>query len=198
MRREPECGIFTTGIPRCRQPRRAFRWAPAALFLSQILTACGPLVRPYYNRNAGGYIMPDPSVTPTPLVPAALKGRSAGADALRKAAEAYLGVPYRFGGQSRSGMDCSGFIRQVFAEAHGMDLPHNSAAMSGLGRAVGRSELAAGDLVFFRNLLFIDHAGIYMGKGYFIHSATSVGVSYSALDAPYFGAHYAGARRILD
>jgi cell wall-associated NlpC family hydrolase len=160
------------------------------------LSACGPLVRPYYNRNAGGYVMPDPSLTPTPVVPAALKRVSTGDDPLRRAAEAYLGVPYSFGGQSRSGMDCSGFIRQVFGEVYGMDLPHNSSALYRLGAEVERSSLARGDLVFFENLGFIDHAGIYMGKGYFIHSATSVGVAYSALDAPYFGDHYAGARRL--
>jgi cell wall-associated NlpC family hydrolase len=166
------------------------------LCLPLALAACGPLVRPYYNRDAGGYLMPDPSQTPTPAVPASLKGRSADPGGLRKAAEAYLGVPYRFGGQSRNGMDCSGFIRQVFSEAYGMDLPHNSSAMFRRGEPVRRADLREGDLVFFKNLGFIDHAGIYMGSGYFIHSATSVGVAYSALDAPYFGEHYAGARRL--
>jgi cell wall-associated NlpC family hydrolase len=170
-----------------------FLWAAALPFF---LSACGPLVRPYYNRNAGGYIMPDPSMTPTPVVPSALKHTSSGDDALRKAAEAYLGVPYSFGGQSRSGMDCSGFIRQVFGEVYGLDLPHSSSALFHRGAPVERTGLAPGDLVFFENLGFIDHAGIYMGKGYFIHSATSVGVAYSALDAPYFGEHYAGARRL--
>jgi cell wall-associated NlpC family hydrolase len=169
----------------------------AFLCLSLAFTACGPLVRPYYNRNAGRYIMPEASQTPTPLVPASLKGASAGNDALRKTAEGYLGVPYSFGGQSRSGMDCSGFIRQVFSEAYGLELPHNSAALYRRGEPVERADLKVGDVVFFENLGFIDHAGIYMGKGYFIHSATSVGVAYSALDAPYFGEHYAGARRLV-
>ena len=170
---------------------------PVAAFLAAGLAACGPLVRPYYNRNAGGYILPDPSQTPTPVVPAALDIRAGGASALRKTAEAYLGVPYRFGGQSHAGMDCSGFIRQVFSEVYGLNLPHHSGALFKRGRSVPRAELAAGDLVFFSNLGFIDHAGIYMGQGYFIHSAASVGVAYSALDAPYFGEHYAGARRLL-
>lgn len=168
----------------------------AVSLLPFALAGCGPLVRPYYNRSAGGYIMPDPSQTPTPLVPATLKGASGERGALRKTAESYLGVPYRFGGQSRSGMDCSGFIRQVFAEAYGLDLPHNSASIYRRGEPVGRDGLREGDLVFFKSFGFVDHAGIYMGKGYFIHSATSVGVAYSALAAPYFGEHYAGARRI--
>jgi probable lipoprotein NlpC len=175
---------------------RASRFGLGLAAIPLLLSACGPLVRPYYNRNAGAYIMPDPSRTPTPVVPAALKGKSTGNDALRRAAEAYLGVPYRFGGQSRWGMDCSGFIRQVFSEVYGMDLPHHSAALYRRGEAVDRARLAPGDLVFFKNFGFVDHAGIYMGQGYFIHSATSVGVAYSALNAPYFGDHYAGARRL--
>lgn len=158
------------------------------------LCACGPLVRPHYNRDVGGWIQPDPSFTPTAAVPKALK--SASPDALRRVAEGYLGVPYKFGGQSRSGMDCSGFIGQVFREVYGMRLPRSSSAIYGFGEPVSKADLEPGDLVFFRKLGFIDHSGIYMGKGYFIHAATSAGVSYSALNAPYFGDHYAGARRI--
>jgi cell wall-associated NlpC family hydrolase len=160
-------------------------------------SACGPLVRPYYNRDLGGYLMPDPSLTPTAQIPAELKGAT-GNDRIRKIADGYLGVSYRLGGQSRSGMDCSGFIRRVFAEAHGLQLPHSSRSLYGMGKPVARSELKPGDLVFFKELGFIDHAGIYMGRNYFIHSASSVGVAYSTLSAPYFGAHYAGARRMLD
>ena len=166
--------------------------------VSLLLTACGPLVRPWYNRDMGGYMQPDPSTTPTPLVPNALKGSKSDDDRLRRAAEAYLGVPYSFGGQSRSGMDCSGFIRQVFAEVYGLQLPHNSSGIYRRGKPVSRSELRPGDVVFFKNLGFIDHGGIYMGKNYFIHSASSVGVAYSALNAPYFGEHYAGARRLIE
>ena len=183
-----------TERPLARGRRTALHFG--VLTLPIFLIACGPLVRPYYNRNAGAYIMPDPSQTPTPIVPAALKGRSIGNESLRKTADAYLGVPYSFGGQSRSGMDCSGFIRQVFAEVYGVDLPHNASALYDRGEPVERADLRTGDLVFFKNLGFVDHAGIYIGKGYFIHSATSVGVAYSALDAPYFGEHYAGARRL--
>lgn len=155
------------------------------------------MVRPYYNRDVGGYLMPDPSLTPTALVPVELKGAE-DIDRLRKIADGYLGVSYSFGGQSRSGMDCSGFIRQVFSEAHGLRLPHSSRAMFGMGRPVPRGELKPGDVVFFKVMGFVDHAGIYMGRNYFIHASTSVGVAYSTLTAPYFGNHYAGARRMLD
>jgi cell wall-associated NlpC family hydrolase len=170
----------------------------ASLFFLLFLSACGPLVRPYYNRDVGGYLQPDPSMTPTAKVPASLKGLKTDDDRLRKTAESWLGVPYDFGGQSRSGIDCSGFIRQVFAEVYGVRLPHNSSAIYRMGTEVSRSDLRPGDVVFFKNLGYIDHSGIYMGKNWFIHSASSVGVAYSALNAPYFGDHYAGARRLID
>jgi cell wall-associated NlpC family hydrolase len=172
-----------------------------SLCLALCLSACGPLVRPYYNRNLGRYLEPDPSLTPTAKVPAALKnmtGANPGDDVLRRTAESWLGVPYDFGGQSRSGIDCSGFIRQIFADVYGLQLPHNSSAISRMGTAVSRSDLRPGDVVFFKNFGYIDHGGIYMGKNWFIHSASSVGVAYSALNAPYFGDHYAGARRLVD
>lgn len=201
-----------------------FRKGPSASFLfilftcacacafACLLIACAPKARPYYNRQAGGYVTPDPSQTPTAAVPEALahapygdtaagdSGAAPGAEPgmarLRKAAEAYLGVPYRFGGQSRWGMDCSGFIGTVFEEVYGIKLPRSSRGMFRIGEPVARADLRPGDLVFFKNMGYIDHSGIYMGENYFIHSATSVGVSYSTLDAPYFGTHYAGARRL--
>lgn len=149
----------------------------------------------------GGYLQPDPATTPTATIPEPLKNAGYQDDedrGLRRTADSWLGVPYRFGGQSRSGIDCSGFVRQIFADVYGMQLPHNSSAMYKLGKPVSRSELKPGDLVFFRQMGYIDHSGIYMGGNWFIHSATSVGVSYSALNAPYFGDHYAGARRLLE
>ena len=117
---------------------------------------------------------------------------------MRKVAESYLGVPYLFGGQSRDGMDCSGFVRQVFNEALGVQLPHNASAMAHFGREVSKNDLRPGDILFFKGLLFIEHAGIYMGSGYFIHSQSGVGVNYTRLDAPYFTAHFAGAKRVTD
>lgn len=145
--------------------------------------------------------MPNASAKPTAVRPALAAGSFAPIlgrenSRLRKVAESYLGVPYHFGGQSRSGIDCSGFVRQVFSEAYGIDLPHNALAMSLQGNAVAKRDLKPGDLIFFKHFWIIDHTGIYMGNNYFIHSATSIGVAYSSLEAPYFVDHYAGARRI--
>jgi cell wall-associated NlpC family hydrolase len=147
----------------------------------------------------GGYLTPTAAMTPVAAVPKDLPAATDTRVArLRRAAEAYIGTPYSRGGQSRSGMDCSGFLRQVFAETYGMNLPRSSRDLWKVGRAVDKAELRAGDVVFFRQMGIIDHSGIYMGHNYFIHSASSVGVSYSTLDAPYFGARYAGARRLLE
>jgi cell wall-associated NlpC family hydrolase len=172
---------------------------PFTFCLGFHLISCAPTgPRPFYSRSAGDWVAPgDGNYASSPPVALAAFRPSPGAESgLRKTAESYLGTPYRFGGQSRNGMDCSGYVRQVFQEALGLRLPRNSASMARQGRDISRDDLKPGDLVFFRGFLSIDHVGIYMGGGYFIHSQSGVGVTYTKLDAPYFGAHYAGARRI--
>ena len=107
----------------------------------------------------------------------------------------YLGVPYRWGGASPStGFDCSGFTMYVFAQI-GVSLPHYAAAQYGLGRAVAKSDVQPGDLVFFSGL---GHMGMYIGGGNFIHSPrTGDVVKISSLSEPYRVANWVGARRVL-
>ena len=78
----------------------------------------------------------------------------------------YLGVPYRWGGASPSGFDCSGFTMYVFAQI-GVSLPHYTGSQWGMGTPVSRDQLEAGDLVFFNGL---GHVGLYVGGGNFIHA----------------------------
>jgi cell wall-associated NlpC family hydrolase len=106
----------------------------------------------------------------------------------------YLGTPYQWGGSSPStGFDCSGFIMYVFSRI-GVSLPRTTGSQYGVGVAVSRSELQAGDLVFFNGL---GHAGIYIGGGQFIHSPhTGDVVKISSLTGYYASAWY-GARRVL-
>lgn len=106
----------------------------------------------------------------------------------------FLGVPYVYGGASpRSGFDCSGFTRFVYAH-FGIALPHYSGAQFELGRRVSRGGLRPGDLVFFDGL---GHVGLYVGNGRFIHAPhTGTRVEIDQLSGWYAG-RFDGARRLL-
>ncbi len=105
-----------------------------------------------------------------------------------------LGIPYSYGGTSpRSGFDCSGFTRFVYAH-FGITLPHYSGAQFDRGRRVSRAGLRPGDLLFFDGL---GHVGMYVGAGRFIHAPHSgTRVSIDPLSGWYAG-RYDGARRLL-
>jgi len=105
----------------------------------------------------------------------------------------YLGIPYRWGGSSPStGFDCSGFVMYVYSQV-GVSLPHNAAMQYGHGSAVSRSELQAGDLVFFNGL---GHNGIYIGGGQFIHSPHTGDVVKISSMTGWYASTYVGARRL--
>jgi cell wall-associated NlpC family hydrolase len=104
----------------------------------------------------------------------------------------YLGVPYRWGGASPSGFDCSGLVMYVYAQV-GVSLPHSSYAQYGAGVPVSRDQLEPGDLVFFNGL---GHVGIYIGGNQMIHAPhTGDVVKISSLTG-WYAATYVGARRI--
>jgi cell wall-associated NlpC family hydrolase len=105
----------------------------------------------------------------------------------------YLGVPYRWGGSSPSGFDCSGFVMYVYSQI-GVSLPHNAAAQYGYGTSVSKSDLQPGDLVFFNGL---GHNGIYIGGGQFVHSPhTGDVVKISSLGDSWYASTWYGAKRL--
>lgn len=112
---------------------------------------------------------------------------------------AYLGRPYRYGGTSPRGFDCSGFVGYVFRSC-GIVLPRDSASQSRLGSSVEKSELVAGDLVFFHTggSRRINHVGIYIGDGKFIHASTHEGITVTSLESDYYRRCYAGAKRVIE
>lgn len=119
------------------------------------------------------------------------------ADEIIAYAKTLLGVPYRWGGYSTKGFDCSGFTKYVFAK-FGIDLPRSSYAYSGIGTKVSRSELRKGDILMWDTEKngTIGHVGIYMGDGMFIHASTSKGKVVTRSLSSY-SEKYMGARRVI-
>lgn len=114
-------------------------------------------------------------------------------------AQTFIGIPYRYGGSTRSGMDCSGVVVRLFLDVYGLRLPHKTSALYTKGVAVSIRSLQVGDLVFFRYDAqpTPSHVGVFLGNGVFIHASSSKGVILSGLDDGYYKKRYAGARRIL-
>jgi hypothetical protein len=112
----------------------------------------------------------------------------------------YIGIPYRRGGSTEKGFDCSGFVRQVYSEFFGLDLPHQSGSQSSLPfmQKITKDDLITGDLVFFttgKKNKRINHVGIYLSDGRFIHAAKG-GVTVSSLDSSYWKARFFVAKRV--
>lgn len=118
---------------------------------------------------------------------------------LLKRALALLGTPYRWGGNSPDrGFDCSGLVGYVFRTALGIELPRVSRDMANDGEKVDRAALTAGDLVFFsRRGKRVDHVGIYVGNGQFVHAPRKgKDVMVSDLDTGYWSGRFLQARRV--
>lgn len=112
-----------------------------------------------------------------------------------------LGTPYRWGGSDPdSGLDCSGLVSYVFRTALGMDLPRVSRDMAANDNAElikNRDELRQGDLVFFGAGGRVNHVGIYVGEGRFLHSpSTGKDVRVDTLTSGYWGGRFMQARRV--
>lgn len=110
----------------------------------------------------------------------------------------WLGVPYRYGGEDRGGIDCSAFVQTILGTAFGVRLSRATATQVKEGEPVARDDLRAGDLVFFRTGRRTRHVGIYLGDGSFVHASTRDGVTVSGLDDGYYKRTYWTARRVLD
>ncbi len=124
-------------------------------------------------------------------------GFFAGSGSLMEAVRLYLGTPYRWGGTSRRGIDCSGFTMQVFRR-FGIRLPHNSAAQAHYGSAVPLSRLRAGDLVFFAvGEKKINHVGVMVNGKYLAHCSSRRGRCAVEPLSRTYPSSIAGARRLL-
>lgn len=120
------------------------------------------------------------------------------ADKLVAKARKWIGTPYRHGGKSRKGTDCSGMVMVIFEEVADVKLPRDSRSQRKFCRDVPRDAIQTGDLVFFDTAKNgnIGHVGLYIGNGEMIHASASRGVMVSNLDESYWRRHYAAAGRV--
>lgn len=120
---------------------------------------------------------------------------------LRDVTDAWRGTPYKLGGTSRSGIDCSAFSRVLYQDVYSVALPRTAEEQERLGRRVDRKDLQPGDLVFFRTqgmgpLFRSRHVGVYLGGGQFAQASGRRGVTVSSLDNRYWSRKYHSARRL--
>ncbi|PWV83127.1 C40 family peptidase [Halomonas sp. A11-A] len=159
---------------------------------------------PYFARQLPG-ISGDWGLAMSPVDNPILEARALGnpppaliQQALLAQHERWVGTPYRIGGTSSSGIDCSALVQSVFEETFRVSLPRTTGEQVHQGVPVERGELVPGDLVFFRPPGRYDHVGIYLGEGRFLHASTSRGVMISELDNRYWQRYYWQARRTLE
>lgn len=145
-------------------------------------SSSGRVARNTRSKSSGGIVVGGPVAT----------------TALLRTAFSYQGVRYRWGGtSSRGGFDCSGFVGFVYRQ-HGVSLPRTSIQMSQVGTPVSQSELKEGDLLFFKTQrgTRINHVGLYIGGGKFIHASSSGGKVQTDSLTGYYSRRLAGARRV--
>jgi probable lipoprotein NlpC len=131
--------------------------------------------------------------------------RESNVDKVVAIARSYTGTPYKYGGTTRNGMDCSGLLMNSF-KGIDMDLPRSSADQSKIGKEIKMNDLEPGDLVFFatgKKKRQITHVGLVTevkGKDNvkFIHASSSLGVVESNIYAEYYQKRFRGARRVIE
>ncbi len=96
------------------------------------------------------------------------------------------GTPYKFGGNSQRGIDCSAFVARTYREVFDVYLPRTTKGQANIGEEVSRHSVRPGDLVLFKTGFKDRHVGIYVGNQTFMHASSSKGVTKSRLDNPYW------------
>jgi hypothetical protein len=120
-------------------------------------------------------------------------------DLLVKISKGFLGAPYRFGGVSLKGLDCSAFVKRIYS-IFDINLPRTAREQARVGQKVSREQLAVGDLVFFNTRRYISHVGIYIGNDQFVHAAAGRHreVRIDNLNAPYYNKRFIKAVRLKE
>lgn len=117
-------------------------------------------------------------------------------------AKSKLGSPYAWAQEGPNSFDCSGFVKYCFKQAYGIELPHSASAISQKGTTISKEDLQPGDIVFFATLgsVTVNHAGIYLGNGEFIHASSSSSnghqVHINPINTGYYNNVYQWAKRL--
>lgn len=112
--------------------------------------------------------------------------------------QAWKNTKYVLGGTTKKGIDCSAFTQIMYRDIFGINIPRVTVDQANVGKKVKKSNLKAGDLVFFKTGLGPNgqHVGIYMKDGLFLHASSRGGVKYSSLDRAYWSRTFYQARRL--
>ena len=117
---------------------------------------------------------------------------------LVRVVKTFLGVPYKLGGSTLKGIDCSAFVKKIY-EIFNIELPRTTREQFSVGKKIGKEQLEQGDLVFFRRRGNSSHVGIYIGDNQFVHASSSnrqVKIDY--LDAPYYSKRFLRGVRVKE
>lgn len=141
----------------------------------------------------------DGKVSAREAAASAIKGAPESTKPLIEEAYRWIGTPYAYGGTSRSGTDCSGFLQSVYRNALGISIPRSTREQSEYCSDIKPDRLEAGDLVFFNangRKGKVSHVALYVGDGKIVHASSSRGVIESRLSEKYYTKHYNHSGRI--
>ncbi|MGF1762147.1 NlpC/P60 family protein [Aliivibrio kagoshimensis] len=109
----------------------------------------------------------------------------------------WKGTPYRLGGVSKTGIDCSAFVQITMRDVYRVDVARTTLQQQQQGKLIARGNQQPGDLIFFKTGHKVRHVGVYLGEKQFMHASTSKGVIISRTDNPYWASKFWKIKRVM-